>query len=129
MEDWPGEKWLDISKINELQPIMSARMTMAKENGCDAVDPDNVDGYTNNTGFNLNGNDQINYNKMLSQVAHSLGLAIGLKNDVDQIGQLVDFFDFAAGAHHGGLAPERNREHSIGNQVDGWNVGMMDPLL
>ncbi|MCE0975574.1 hypothetical protein, partial [Pseudomonas putida] len=25
-------------------------------------------------------------------------------------------------------APERNREHSIGNQVDGWNVGMMDPL-
>ncbi|MFG0543152.1 hypothetical protein ACF8EA_23725, partial [Pseudomonas sp. YQ_5] len=29
---------------------------------------------------------------------------------------------------HGGLAPERNREHSIGNQVDGWNVGMMDPL-
>ncbi|WP_339536218.1 hypothetical protein, partial [Pseudomonas hunanensis] len=41
----------------------------------------------------------------------------------------VDFFDFAVGAHHGGLAPERNREHSIGNQVDGWNVGMMDPLL
>ncbi|MEX0297331.1 HNH endonuclease, partial [Pseudomonas putida] len=25
-------------------------------------------------------------------------------------------------------APERNRERSIGHQVDAWNVGMMDPL-
>ncbi|MEW2973446.1 hypothetical protein AB1A96_16080, partial [Pseudomonas juntendi] len=24
--------------------------------------------------------------------------------------------------------PERNRERSIGHQVDAWNVGMMDPL-
>ncbi len=37
-------------------------------------------------------------------------------------------FDFAVGTHHGGLAPERNRERSIGHQVDAWNVGMMDPL-
>lgn len=40
----------------------------------------------------------------------------------------VDFFDFAVGAHHCGLAPERNRERSIGHQVEAWNVGMMDPL-
>ncbi|MFT2189193.1 hypothetical protein, partial [Pseudomonas putida] len=39
-----------------------------------------------------------------------------------------DFFDFAVGAHHCGLAPERNRERSIGHQVEAWNVGMMDPL-
>lgn len=25
-------------------------------------------------------------------------------------------------------APERNRERSIGNQVDAWNMGMMDPI-
>ncbi|WP_238397016.1 hypothetical protein, partial [Pseudomonas putida] len=30
--------------------------------------------------------------------------------------------------HHGWRAPERNRERSIGHQVDAWNVGMMDPL-
>ncbi|MFT2189250.1 hypothetical protein ACMV6F_27630, partial [Pseudomonas putida] len=37
-------------------------------------------------------------------------------------------FDFAVGSHHGWRAPERNRERSIGHQVDAWNVGMMDPL-
>ncbi|WP_256959048.1 MULTISPECIES: hypothetical protein, partial [Pseudomonas] len=41
----------------------------------------------------------------------------------------VHLFDFAVGSHHGWRAPERNRERSIGHQVDAWNVGMMDPLL
>uniref|UniRef100_UPI00211B21AC hypothetical protein n=1 Tax=Pseudomonas TaxID=286 RepID=UPI00211B21AC len=40
----------------------------------------------------------------------------------------VHLFDFAVGSHHGWRAPERNRERSIGHQVDAWNVGMMDPL-
>ncbi|WP_218776066.1 hypothetical protein, partial [Pseudomonas aeruginosa] len=41
----------------------------------------------------------------------------------------VDFFDFAVGAHHAGLAPEGNREHSIGHQVSALNVGFMEHLL
>jgi len=48
--------------------------------------------------------------------------------DFDRLGVEVDFFDFAIGVHHGGLAPKRNRERSIGHQADAWNVGMMDPL-
>ncbi|OTJ85644.1 hypothetical protein CAZ27_09795, partial [Pseudomonas aeruginosa] len=40
----------------------------------------------------------------------------------------VDFFDFAVGAHHAGLAPEGNREHSIGHQVSALNVGFMEHL-
>ena len=31
----------------------------------------------------------------LAEAAHSLGLAIGLKNDLDQIKDLVSYFDFA----------------------------------
>ncbi|WP_339471012.1 calcium-binding protein, partial [Pseudomonas capeferrum] len=38
----------------------------------------------------------------------------------------VNLFDFAVGTHHGGLAPERNRERSIGLQVVAWNVGFME---
>ncbi|MEO4017278.1 hypothetical protein, partial [Pseudomonas rossensis] len=38
------------------------------------------------------------------------------------------FFDFGVGTHHDGLAPERNREHSIGHQVSAWNVGFMERL-
>jgi len=66
-----------------------------KEKGCDGVEPDNVDGYTNDTGFNLTSNDQIQYNKFLANEAHQRGLSIGLKNNLDQIEVLEPFFDFA----------------------------------
>ena len=47
---------------------------------------------------------------------------------VHGLGVEVDFFDFAVGAHHAGLAPEGNREHSIGHQVSALNVGFMEHL-
>lgn len=95
LEDWEGEVWLDIRQLGVLQPIMAARLDLAQEKGCDAVDPDNLDGYTNNTGFDLTSSDQIAYNLWLAQQAHQRGLAIGLKNDVDQIPSLINVFDFA----------------------------------
>jgi hypothetical protein len=54
-----------------------------------------VDGYTNDTGFPLTAADQLTYNTMLAQLAHQRGLSIGLKNDLDQIPQLVNDFQFA----------------------------------
>jgi hypothetical protein len=63
--------------------------------GFDAVDPDNMDGYQNDSGFpEMSGTDQIKYNKMIADAAHSLGLAAGLKNDVDQIVELEASYDF-----------------------------------
>ena len=95
LDGWPGEKWLDIRNLTALGPIMQARMNLAVSKGCNGVDPDNVDGYTNNTGFPLTAAHQLTYNRWLAQQAHARGLAIGLKNDLDQIGQLVNDFDWA----------------------------------
>ena len=95
LDGWPGEKWLDIRQISQLTPIMTARMDLAKSKGCDGLEPDNIDGYTNNSGFTLTAADQINYNKFLANEAHKRGLSIGLKNDIDQIAALEPFFDFA----------------------------------
>ena len=95
LDGWAGERWLDIRKLDILIPIMRARMAQAAQKGCDGVDPDNVDGYSNNTGFPLSYNDQLAYNVALAEAAHELGLAIGLKNDVDQIKDLENYFDFA----------------------------------
>ena len=92
---WAGEKWLDIRQIGLLSPVMTARMDLAKAKGCDGLEPDNIDGYTNSTGFTLTAADQIAYNKFLATEAHKRGLLIGLKNDVDQIAALEPFFDFA----------------------------------
>lgn len=95
LDGWPGERWLDVRRIDQLAAIMRARLDLAKTKRCDAVDPDNVDGYTNNTGFAITAADQLNYNKWLAAEAHARGLAIGLKNDLEQIADLVIYFDFA----------------------------------
>eukprot|EP00798_Chlamydomonas_sp_ICE-L_P031493 gene31493-6680_t len=94
LDGWAGEKWLD-HRNTEIRQIMKQRMEMCKEKGFPAVHPDNVDGYTNPTGFPLTAEDQLDYNRFLAATAHSLDLSIGLKNDVGQLAELVGDFDFA----------------------------------
>lgn len=92
---WAGERWLDISALEVLAPIMSARLDLAVYKGCDGVEPDNVDGYTNESGFPLSAQDQLDFNIWLADAAHARGLSIGLKNDLEQVAQLEPWFDWA----------------------------------
>lgn len=92
---WPGEKWLDIRRLEILGPIMRNRMDLCLAKGFDGIEPDNVDGYTNNTGFPLTYQDQITYNTFFANEAHQRGLSIGLKNDIDQVRDLVSSYDWA----------------------------------
>jgi hypothetical protein len=94
-DGWPGEKWLDIRRINLLAPILRARFDLCKANGFDGIEPDNVNGYTNNTGFPLTYGDQLKFNRWVANEAHARGLSIGLKNDNEQVADLLDYFDFA----------------------------------
>ncbi|MCA9922181.1 MAG: endo alpha-1,4 polygalactosaminidase [Anaerolineales bacterium] len=95
LDGWPDERWLDIRQIGPLAPIMEARLDLAVAKKCDGVEPDNVDGYSNNSGFPLTGADQLAYNTWLADAAHTRRLSIGLKNDLDQITELVTTFDWA----------------------------------
>lgn len=92
---WPGERWLDIRARGILLPIITARVAKCAAAGFDAVEFDNVDGYENDTGFPLTAADQLTFNTDLAAVAHSYGLSVGLKNDIDQLAQLESTFDFA----------------------------------
>ena len=74
---------------------MRARAQLCKRKGFGAVDFDNVDGYTNRTGFKLTGAEQLRYDVFLANTAHRLGLAVALKNDLQQIPALLKYFDFA----------------------------------
>ncbi|MFZ4713458.1 MAG: endo alpha-1,4 polygalactosaminidase [Bacteriovoracaceae bacterium] len=94
LSGWAGERWLDIKKIDLLKPIMLARLNLAVAKKCDGIDIDNVDGYTQVSGFTISYQDQIAYNKMLANESHARGLGIGLKNDLNQIKDLVDSFDW-----------------------------------
>jgi hypothetical protein len=44
LDGWPGEYWLRLNSTN-VRNIMAKRIAYAQQMGCDAVDPDNVDGY------------------------------------------------------------------------------------
>jgi hypothetical protein len=92
---WAGERWLDIRRLDVLRPIMEQRFDMCRDKGFDAVEPDLVEGYANKTGFPLTAADQLAYNRMIADIAHARGMAVGLKNDLPQIPQLLSHFDFA----------------------------------
>ncbi|UNO42499.1 endo alpha-1,4 polygalactosaminidase [Streptomyces sp. MST-110588] len=92
---WEGERWLDIRRLDVLRPLIAKRFDMCRAKGFDAVEPDNVDGYLNKTGFKLTAAHQLAFNRMVAKLAHERGMSVGLKNDMDQIPQLLKDFDFA----------------------------------
>jgi endo-alpha-1,4-polygalactosaminidase (GH114 family) len=94
LENWDKENWLDISSPKTLE-IMKARIERAADKGCNGVDFDNVDGYTNNTGFELSAKDQLNYNIALAKYAKEFGLKTALKNDLNQVNDLMPYYDIA----------------------------------
>jgi hypothetical protein len=95
---FPDENWLDIRDIVGLTPFVHSRLNRARDMGCDAVEPDNMDGYDTmaheSTGFPLTPIHQIVYNRYVASQAHARGMAVGLKNNTAQVEELVGDFDF-----------------------------------
>jgi hypothetical protein len=108
---WPGERWLDIRNARQpgstLVKIMNTRLDMCDGKGFDAVEFGNMDGYTNNTGFPLTASDQAYYNTFLANGARSRGMSTMMENDVNQISQLLPYFDMA-------LSEQCNEYHECG---------------
>jgi len=94
LDGWAGERWLDI-RTKAVRTRMRARLERARRSGCDGVEPDNVDGYSNRTGFPLTARDQLSFNRFLARAAHTRGLSVGLKNDLEQVAELEPYFDWA----------------------------------
>lgn len=92
---WPGERWLDIRQTKILEPLIAARYDTCKKKGFDAIDPDNLDGYQNRTGFPLSAQEQLTYDTWVATAAHARGLGVDQKGDNNQIKDLVKYFDFA----------------------------------
>ncbi|KAI4746305.1 endo alpha-1,4 polygalactosaminidase [Aureobasidium sp. EXF-12298] len=79
LSGWPGERWVN-TQSQGVRDIMTERIRLAAERGCDAVDPDNIDGFGTNTGFPLTANTALDYLSFLSLTAAKYNMAIGLKN-------------------------------------------------
>ena len=87
-----SERWLDIRSQNVLD-LMLARLDLAVARGCDGIEPDHVDAYIHDTGFDLTEADQRAYNQHLANEAHRRGLSVALKNNGALAAAWVDYFD------------------------------------
>ena len=97
---WSGERWVDIRGFHPasaLSVILARRVGMCRAKGFAGIDFDNVDGFTNHTGFALTFAEQAAFDEGLAAMAHRAGLLVFLKNDVTQIRLLEPYFDGAVG--------------------------------
>jgi hypothetical protein len=94
-EGYPEERWLDIAHYGQFAAIMKARIAMCARKGFDAVEPDNIAGYENKSGFDLTAADQLRFNRWIARQVHRAGMSVALKNDPKQAAALVGLYDFA----------------------------------
>jgi len=94
LDGWPGENYVDI-RSDVVRNIMTARLDKAVSMGCDGVEPDNVDEYENDNGLSITAADQLSFNQFVASEAHARGLSVGLKNDLDQVKSLQQYYDWA----------------------------------
>ncbi|CEP01717.1 hypothetical protein PBRA_008659 [Plasmodiophora brassicae] len=98
--DWPGEYFLDI-RSSVTRSLIKARFERMASYGCDGIEPDNLDTYTEKTFApnkpDLTLTDALDYMNWISTTVHDLGMAIGLKNggDLVKAHDLASVFDFA----------------------------------
>ena len=94
LPDWPDERWFDV-RHSAVRSLVESRLDAARDKGCDAVEPDNVDAYANDSGFPLTRDDQLDFNRFVARSAHDRGLGVGLKNATDLVPDLVADFDWS----------------------------------
>lgn len=94
-DGYPDERWLDIRRFHKFAKPLKARIAMCARKGFDGMEPDNINGYENPTGFPLTAKDQLRFNRWIARQAHRKGLSVALKNDGPQAKKLVKDFDFA----------------------------------
>lgn len=92
---WNDSYWLDIRQTSILLPIMQDRMqNWCKNKGFDAIEPDETEVWSNNSGFNITKAENNTYNQLIAGLAHSLGLSVGLKGNTTEASDLWPYFDW-----------------------------------
>jgi hypothetical protein len=94
-EGFPDERWLDVSRFRLFRAPLEARIAICAGKGFDAVEPDNLAGFENDTGFAISAADQLRFNRWIAAQVHRRGMAVALKNDPEQVTELLPSFDFA----------------------------------
>ncbi|MGA2447513.1 MAG: endo alpha-1,4 polygalactosaminidase [Polyangiaceae bacterium] len=100
-QGWTGENWLLVTAANQsiILPLMEARFrNWCQAKGFDAVEPDNLDAWTNISG--ITQADNVSYDLAIGKAVHALQLSVGLKNVLTDVSgsdfsNFVSAFDWA----------------------------------
>lgn len=93
IDGYEEERWLD-PRHPGVRARLEARLDLARDRGCDGVEPANVEAYLHDSGFPLVAQDQLDFNRWLAEQAHARTLSVGLSGDRPHVPQLVDDFDW-----------------------------------
>ncbi|RTE85083.1 hypothetical protein BHE90_000330 [Fusarium euwallaceae] len=93
LSGWPDEKYVNINSPS-VRTIMAKRIKLAADKGCDAIDPDNLDGYQADNGLGLTEADTISYVKFLSKEAAKYRMTTGMKNGGSITKQVLPYVGF-----------------------------------
>lgn len=91
---WPGEKFIDI-RAQELRDVMAKRFDACKEKGFDAVEPDNMDVFSSDSGFDLTDADGVDYAEWMAAECHARSMAIVQKNAPEITEDIAALYDGA----------------------------------
>jgi len=89
-----GNYYINIRDRSHLEPLLRARMERARNAGCDAIEVDSLGLYNHNV-KDFTMEDSRVFGTWLGQLAHKVGISIGLKNVAGIAPALEPYFDFA----------------------------------
>lgn len=95
LPDWPGERWLDLRHFSQLEEALRQRLQLCAAKGFLAVEPDNLDGFSNDSGFALTAGDTLYVLRWLRYETRQLGLKLALKNVPELAIEALPLVDFA----------------------------------
>lgn len=101
MDDWYGERWLDIRRVDRLLALFGPVLDEMAAAGCDGVETDNIDCYGSpDCAGHLGGltyNEIIQYNVefilQLTDAAHARGLLVFAKNALELHPDIMPYTD------------------------------------
>jgi len=74
---------------------MTSRFSLAASKGCQAIDPDNMQVYESDSGFDISKQQQVAYNVAILDAIRSKGMMGGIKNAGAQVQDLLPLAEFA----------------------------------
>ncbi|MBX7268495.1 endo alpha-1,4 polygalactosaminidase [Micromonospora sp. Llam7] len=90
-----GRSWLDVRRWDIVRPVLADRFRLCRGKGFGAVVFADADGYDRRSGFPLEFDDQLTFNRRAATLARSLDLSPGLLGNLRQVAALAPDFDFA----------------------------------